>query len=199
MTPDVRPATRESFATLAAALGRAFTDDPAWSWIYPQRDRSRRLTSMFTTLLAVTESQGATVLTDTSVRGAAIWQRSDRRGFGTSGTIRMGVAMVRSGARMRRGEALRREMERRHPQEPHWYLALLGTDPAAQGKGIGSQLLHRVLDDPANASIPAYLETQTAGNVSFYERHSFRVIDQFDMAGGGPHMWLMWRDAHLPS
>lgn len=91
-----------------------------------------------------------------------------------------------------------REIERRHPKEPHLYLAVLGTDPAHQGKGIGSSLIHEVLDDPSNVGEPAYLETETEENVAFYYRHGFEVIDEFDTPMGGPHIWLLWRDPRDP-
>jgi GNAT superfamily N-acetyltransferase len=77
-----------------------------------------------------------------------------------------------SGARVRRGQAVMRAIERCHPKEPH-YLAVLGTNPAHQGEGIGSALVRHVLDDPANVREPAYLETETPANVPFYERTGF--------------------------
>jgi len=30
--------------------------------------------------------------------------------------------------------------------------------------------------------------------VPFYERHGFRVIGELSIPGGGPTLWLMWRD-----
>ena len=87
-----------------------------------------------------------------------------------------------------------RAIEQRHPRDPHWYLAVLGTDPAHWGEGVGSALVRHVLDDPAQAEEPAYLETETAANVPFYVWHGFRVVGELDVPGGGPHLWLMWRD-----
>jgi ribosomal protein S18 acetylase RimI-like enzyme len=178
---------------LGAVLGRAYADDPVWSWVYPQPDRSRRLGRMFRSLLCATRERGATVLTDQAARGAAIWQRSDERSLGMVGNVRVGATMVATGARMRRGQAVMRAIERRHPKEPHWYLAALGTDPAHQGEGIGSALVRHVTDELANTGEPAYLETETAANVPFYERHGFEVVGELDVPGGGPHLWLMWR------
>ena len=40
---------------------------------------------------------------------------------------------------------------------------------------------------------PAYLETDTERNVQLYERHGFEVTEEFDLPGGGPPVWLMWR------
>jgi ribosomal protein S18 acetylase RimI-like enzyme len=201
MTAGVRAATPDELGTLAAALGRAFADDPVWSWVYPQPDRSRRLARMYRALLRATHDRGATVLTDEARRGAAIWQRSDARSLGALGSARVASAMIASRARVRRGQAVMRAIERRHPREPHWYLAVLGTDPAHWGEGVGSALVRHVLDDPAHGDEPAYLETETAANVPFYERHGFRVVGELDVPGGGPHLWLMWRDppGHLSS
>ena len=201
MTPGVRAATPDELGTLAAALGRAFADDPVWSWVYPQPDRSRRIARMFRALLRAAQDRGATVLTDEARRGAAIWQRSDARSLGVLGSGRVAAAMIASGARVRRGQAVMRAIEQRHPRDPHWYLAVLGTDPAHWGEGVGSALVRHVLDDPAHPDEPAYLETETAANVPFYARHGFRVVGELDVPGGGPHLWLMWRDppGHLSS
>ena len=76
---------------------------------------------------------------------------------------------------------------------------MLGTDPAHQGEGVGSALVRHVLDDRANSGEPAYLETQTEAIVPFYQRHGFEVIGELDVPGGGPHVWLMWRDPQEPS
>jgi ribosomal protein S18 acetylase RimI-like enzyme len=190
----IRAAAAADVPVLADALGRAFEHDPGWAWIYPQPDAAARLARMFRTMLDVAARRGATVLTDEAARGAAIWQRADRRSFGTVGTLRMGVAMVASGAKVQRGQRLLKEIERRHPHAPHWYLATLGTDPRHQGGGVGSALVRHVVDAAANAGEAAYLETLTASNVAFYERLGFRVVDELDVPGGGPHVWLMWRD-----
>jgi len=198
MTAGVRAATPDELGSLAAVLGRAYADDPVWSWVYPQPDRSRRLARMFRPLLRATQDRGATVLTDEARRGAAIWQRSDARGLGALGSGRVAAAMIASGARVRRGQAVMRAIEQRHPREPHWYLAVLGTDPAHWGEGVGSALVRHVLDDPAQGDEPAYLETETAANVPFYARHGFRVVGELDVPGGGPHLWLMWRDPPRP-
>jgi hypothetical protein len=37
------------------------------------------------------------------------------------------------------------QMGRYHPHEPHWYLPLIGVDPAHQPKGYGSALLRQAL------------------------------------------------------
>jgi ribosomal protein S18 acetylase RimI-like enzyme len=80
-----------------------------------------------------------------------------------------------------------------HPQEPHLYLSVLGTDPSAQGRGIGSALLTPALAQCDADGVPAYLESSKERNVAFYARHGFRVTEELDLPRG-PRMWLMWRE-----
>jgi GNAT superfamily N-acetyltransferase len=85
-------------------------------------------------------------------------------------------------------------IERRHPATPpHWYLAVLGTEPAAQGRGIGSALLAPVLQRCDEDGIGAYLESSKEENIAFYARHGFRVTDVVRLPRG-PRAWLMWRE-----
>jgi hypothetical protein len=39
--------------------------------------------------------------------------------------------------------------------------------------------------------VGAFLSTGTARNVSIYERRGFRVVEDLDAPGGGPHIWFM--------
>lgn len=63
-----------------------------------------------------------------------------------------------------------------HPQEPHWYLAMIGVDPARQGRGYGSALLRQSLRRCDEEGIVAYLESSNPKNVPLYERHGFEVV-----------------------
>ena len=85
------------------------------------------------------------------------------------------------------------QMEKVHPREPHWYLAILGTDPPEQGKGVGGSLMTPVLERCDRAGLGAYLESSKPENLPYYERFGFRVTGQFDMPKGPP-MWPMWRE-----
>jgi ribosomal protein S18 acetylase RimI-like enzyme len=86
------------------------------------------------------------------------------------------------------------KMERCHPHDPpHWYLATLGTDPASQGRGLGSALLDDRLGRLDDEGTPSYLESTKESNVPFYARHGFQVTGTFDVPHG-PRLWLMWRD-----
>ena len=83
-------------------------------------------------------------------------------------------------------------MSRHHLREPHWYLAVLGTDPEAQRMGLASAVLAPVLERCDREGMPAYLESSKAANIPFYNKHGFEVVDELCVPGG-PSLWPMVR------
>jgi GNAT superfamily N-acetyltransferase len=98
------------------------------------------------------------------------------------------------GRRVPVGMATLRVLEGHHPAAPHWYLQVLGTEPAEHGRGIGSALMAPVLERCDDEGVPAYLESSKERNIPYYERHGFRVTGELDLPKGGPPVWPMWRD-----
>ena len=79
----------------------------------------------------------------------------------------------------------------RHPKdEPHWYLAVLGVDGAAQGEGLGRRLIEPGLQRCDEEGLPAYLETMNEANLAWYARFGFEVTDEVH---GGIPAWLLTR------
>jgi predicted N-acetyltransferase YhbS len=72
-----------------------------------------------------------------------------------------------------------------------WYLDAIGVDPSRQGRGVGDALVRHGLDAAADAGVDAFLETALAGNVRYYERFGFRVVDEGEPEPDGPHIWFM--------
>jgi ribosomal protein S18 acetylase RimI-like enzyme len=85
-------------------------------------------------------------------------------------------------------------MEKRHPDDrSHWYLFILGTEQAAQGRGWGSALLAEMLARVDADGMSAYLESSSERNLALYARHGFEVTDEVAIPGG-PRVWPMWRE-----
>jgi GNAT superfamily N-acetyltransferase len=83
-----------------------------------------------------------------------------------------------------------------HPRdEPHFFLSLLGTDPAHAGRGLGMALLAENLERIDRESMPAYLESSNPANNHRYERHGFARIGEFYPPGSDIPVTTMWRDA----
>ena len=89
-------------------------------------------------------------------------------------------------------------LEARHPSgPPHYYLAVLGTDPAQQGQGLGSALLAPVLERCDADGVGAFLESSKERNLAFYGRHRFEVVGDYQVPDG-PKLWFMWREPRPP-
>jgi ribosomal protein S18 acetylase RimI-like enzyme len=85
-------------------------------------------------------------------------------------------------------------MEEQHPHDPsHWYLFILGTEQAVQGRGLGSALLAQVLARVDVDGMPVYLESSSERNLALYGRHGFEVTSEVAIPGG-PRVWPMWRE-----
>ena len=69
------------------------------------------------------------------------------------------------------------------PAEPHWHLGPFAVRADAQARGIGSQLLEAFLELVDKCGGIAYLETDTAGNVRFYERFGFETVGRDEVLG----------------
>ena len=192
--PAVRHAADADRPALAVTLARAFHDDPVMSWFFPEEERRpRRNRQMFAMRLRQLVPQGETFTTD-GASGAALWAAPDRWRLGRWEELRMGIALLPALGRRLAIVARGVEMiERVHPEAPHYYLAVLGTDPEAQGMGVGSALLRPVLDTCDRDDIPAYLESSKERNIDFYARHGFRVTGEVRLPQG-PRVWPMWRD-----
>ena len=84
--------------------------------------------------------------------------------------------------------------ERLVPPEA-WYLSIVGVAPAAQGRGVGADLLAPTLAQARDAQVPCYLETFTPRNLPFYERLGFRALAVPREPTTGSAYVLMRRDA----
>lgn len=192
---ETRKATAADVPALSETLALAFHDDPVMTWIYPTHERRRRFLEINIAKLHL--RHGGSYTTD-GVEGAALWDPPGHWKLSARDMIRTGPAMFRvTGRNVVRGTRLMNAIDRKHPKEPHWYLAVLGTRPEHQGKGIGSALMAPVLERCDTEGIPAYLESSKESNVPFYERHGFEVTEELPLPGGGPSIWLMWREPRL--
>jgi ribosomal protein S18 acetylase RimI-like enzyme len=196
----VVPATRADRAGVADALADAFWDDPVMSWILREEgSRRRRLARLFGAQLRGHYLPLGTVWTTPDHAGAALWAPPGHAIVPARTILRRLPEMLRAlGRHTVRAVRTLNHVERQHPKEPHWYLGVLGTRTAAQGRGIGSALLLPVLDRCDAEGIPAYLESSKHSNIAFYRRHGFEVTGEIALPFGGPSVWPMWRDPRPP-
>jgi GNAT superfamily N-acetyltransferase len=192
----VRTATADDLTPLCDALRRAFWDDPIMGHVLPEgiASREQRMANLMRMEAKPTIGE-ETVLVTAEGDAAAIWKAPGKWKLGGLEVFKQTpLVLATMRTRVLRGLAVLNAMEKKHPAEPHWYLAVLGTVPEAQGKGRGTALMQPILDRCDTEGLPAYLESSKEKNVPFYERHGFKVTEVITLPKGGPQAWLMWRD-----
>jgi ribosomal protein S18 acetylase RimI-like enzyme len=192
--PAIREATAADIPAIARSMARAFHDDPIVAWVFEdEATRPKYANRFFTGRAKLLIGQRETYTVEGGL-AAAMWARPDEWQDPPLVALRELAALVPAvGRRIPRTLRGLVQIEARHPKPPHWYLAVLGTDPDRQGEGIATALIQPVLDSCDRDEVPAYLETGTQRNVDFYVRHGFKVIEELTLPKGPP-MWLMWRE-----
>ena len=76
---------------------------------------------------------------------------------------------------------------------PHFYLALIGVIPEAQGMGYGAELMRYTLKKADELDLECYLESSKESNVPFYQKNGFVVWREWRANEHAPVVWLMHR------
>jgi GNAT superfamily N-acetyltransferase len=170
----------------------AFTADPVARWVFP--DPLEYLTHFPTGVRAFGGRAFAhgTGHHLNEFTGAALWL--------PPGVLpdeeALAAAITANVAEPRQAEVFEvfEQMGSYHPAEPHWYLPLMGVDPAHQRKGYGSVLLRYALSQCDRDHVAAYLESSNPANIPLYQRHGFGILDTIEV-GSSPPIFPMLRHA----
>jgi GNAT superfamily N-acetyltransferase len=173
-----------------ATLTRAFESDPPTRHLFPDPQAYFEAFPRFARAFGGAAFSSGFVDAAAGGRAVALWLRPG------TGPDEQAVADVveRFTPAPIRAEAfeLFERMGRLHPEEPHWYLPLIGVDPAAQGHGLGSALLSHALRRIDDLGLPAYLEATSPRNVPLYQFHGFETVEVI-RAGACPPVTAMLR------
>jgi GNAT superfamily N-acetyltransferase len=195
-------ASEDRLDEVGAMLGRAFLDDALLVYMLPDdAERARLAAAHFTPFVKAVHRVGTVYITP-DVTAAACWCPPGTRDFppdvvAATGLDRMG-AVVGDEPWARISGVFEHLDARREALGvgPHWYLALIGVDPAHQGTGLGGAVIRQPFARADAAGEACYLETLEARNVPFYERHGFRVIEDGTEPVSGQRYWLMLREPY---
>jgi GNAT superfamily N-acetyltransferase len=193
----LRVAGRRDIPELNEMLVKAFDHDPVLRWVL--RDDERYYNALYKLLKYILDESipyGETIVTE-ELDACAVWTPPGVWSKPPSllETIRMLPETLSwtGWSRLKRFMVLDSAEYAKKPSVPHFYLVLIGVDPARQGTGLGSKLLEHTLLRLDESGMPAYLENSNPVNEPLYQRHSFRVIDEIKQPDG-PSEWCMWRD-----
>lgn len=193
---------------IAAIWTDAFEPDPFMEWLFPD-DATRRASLMRWWGFTLDHLPSGTELHGTRADGCvAYWQppRSEEAPSGEgddhaeeSDSHREFIAMMNEllgDLVPSRLEGLGR-MHQARLSEPHWYLAVLGTSPDQQSKGLGGKVLAPMLERCDRVGLLAYLESSNPANVGFYLRHGFETTGEL-MLDHKTLVTLMTREPRPP-
>ena len=194
------PLAEDRIDEASRVLGRAFQDDPLQAYTFPDvGERARRSAAHFVPLLQFGTMFGEVLTTPGHVRGAAVWrppgiavtpERVQASGLDTLAR-RIGADAA---ARFEAVLAFLEPYHERNAPGPHWYLMVVGVDPAHHGRGIGAGLIRPVLARGDATGVPCYLETAQRTNVPFYCHLGFSVIDEVVEPTSRLTLWTFRRD-----
>ena len=187
----IRSATRSDKDRFEAAMTMAFSADPAARWAWPDPLQYINTFMPLVTLFGGKSFDHGSAYVIGDFFGVALWlppgvQPDDGP---------MGELFEQNMSEPKLGEVLFlfEQMAGFHPHEPHWYIPLIGVDPAFQGRGYGSELMRHGLVACDLHQQPAYLEATSPASRSLYERHGFRVLGEI-RSGDSPPVFPMLRE-----
>lgn len=186
--------------SVAEMMARAFQDTSISAYFFPDvSERKKKAPYTFQSMIRYGLLYGEVYATSLNLEGVAVWLPSDKVHRTLWRNIRSGNLPISFKVGK---EALSRQrtfgeyvssIHKRHVPFAHWYLQLLGVDPVYQGKGYGSILLRSMFARIDKERLPCYLETTTEKNVSIYQHHGFKVVEEGKIPGSEVTVWAMLR------
>ena len=195
--PPVSVASDAERESIVSLITLAFANDPAGRRLYPDQLQYLTFFPEFVRLYggpafgcggAHFVEGNATVIE--GKMGAALWLAPDVHADDDA----LGRLLERSVADGAKAElfAVYDAMKQHHPDEPHWFLPLIGIDPFAQGQGFGTTLMTYGLLACDRDRKLAYLDSTHPQNIPFYQRFGFELLATIEI-GGHPPVYPMLR------
>lgn len=188
----IKTATAEEADRAMAVVLMGFSTDPAARWMYPNVADYLTHFPKFIKFLAGKAFENESAFCTEDFSGAALWLPPDVHPEDEP-LIKLFEETVPE-EKLDDMFAVFEQMGDFHPEEPHWYLPMIGVDTFRQSKGIGSALMKYALDICDREQKAAYLESSNPRNIPLYERHGFEVAGTIQV-GSSPPVTPMVRKA----
>lgn len=179
-------------ARIMSTIVLAFSNDPLTRLACPSGDTYLRTMGEFLTAFGGRAFENRSAWIANEGQAAALWLPPGVEPDGE--TMMSMLEQVVPPARLEDMAGVFMGMQEYHPHEQHWYLPLIGTDPACLGKGLGGALMKQACARIDEDGLPAYLESSNPRNISLYERHGFEVMGEI-RSGSAPLVTPMYRPA----
>jgi len=188
--PLIRSADVSERAAIIDVITLAFATDPLLRWVLPSPTAYLTACRDFVDAFGCNGLPHGTAFVIDDLSGAALWLQPgiepDRARLGEVMGPLISPPVVADFV------AVVEQMGAYHPHEPHWYLPLIGVDPARHGHGLGAALMRHAVERFDREGAVAYLESSNQRNVSLYERHGFHALAAIQI-GASPVVTPMLR------
>ena len=200
----IRLATTADTPDLAKMLARSFAQEEFSQWLMGRHvGQDQRLERAFSMQLKHLALPHQHVWCGKHHEAAALWSPPNVWRLGLQQQVQLlpdviQLAGFRHLSRLWQLNRVAKIVQAAHPQTPHYYLQLLGVDPAQQGQGWSQPLMNVVLEQADSNRLPCYLKTSTLPLVPLYRRFGFEVAHILDdLPYGAPTLWGMWREPQV--
>lgn len=192
---------RAEMARATGVGGRAFFNDPFFTFLFPNdRQRRRTLPIFFRSVFAHMGPKGRVVTVrneENAIVGVAAWQQTGGYPLSIGTQLAQLPSSVRAMYRRPRaagvGYSYMAAITNAHKKDAHWYLMVLCADPSVQRTGVGTMLLEQALAKIDAEGVGTYLETPREDNLAYYRRFGFELVDTLRPVEGGTAYYTMWR------
>lgn len=164
----------------------AFAADPFTRWMMPKADSYLTNAAELFDAFGGAAFEAGTAFQIANFGGAALWIPPGHDHDDGDDSLSEGLAQVVPADRIEEVDSVLAQMQSYHPEEPCWYLPLIGVDPHHQGRGLGAELMKHALALCDEQGLPAYLESSNPANISLYERHGFEIMGRIQTENSPP-------------
>ncbi len=189
---EVKSAGANIRSSVISTIVLGFVADPMARWVWRNSSQYLRVMPPFVDAFGGRAFEHGTADIAEGVRAAALWLPP-----GVEPDEAKMDAIMEETLRPEISEdiaVVMKGMAEHHPREPHWYLPLVAADPNWIGQGLGSLLMKHALRRCDEEGVAAYLESSNPRNISFYERHGFKIVGKIQ-SGSSPVLTPMLRPA----
>jgi len=187
---EIRTASPDEGPQAVAAVVAAFITDPLARFAWPSPFEYLRAAPVATREFAGGSVEAGTAYVSADFRGAALWFPPNVHPNGAALE-----QVFRDTAQPEHLDDLLATFEmmaHAHPDQPHWYLPMIGVEPHAQGRGLGAALMRHAVAHCDQVGALAYLESSNPRNISLYLRHGFEALEEIRI-GAAPLVTPMLR------
>ena len=187
---EIRNATTSELPEVVSTVVAAFLTDPVARFLFLSPHDCLQGMPLVTRAFGGVSFECGTADVSADLRGAALWLPPGRHPDGEA--LEQAFRDTAEPAHLDDLLGTFEQMDQCHPEEPHWYLPLVGVEPNAQGRGIGALLMRHAAERCDREGALAYLESSNPRNIGLYERHGFEVMGQIQV-GTAPVVTPMLR------